>query len=141
MLSVCFLAFTPPSFSDFLRLPQWCFLSSFFFFFPSFPWEALSPLYQFCVVFISRLLPDGLSQRSAKVFWDFMYVKVTWVDPIVQLGLCLVRVLWVSSVSIAPVLEIIGPFYSGTLQNGILIVWCGLQLYAFLVQQQWSSPI
>lgn len=104
-------------------------------------WEVFSPLYQFCVILISRLLPDGHSQKSDKVFWNFIYVKLTWIDPIVELGLCLVRALWVWCVSIASVLEIGKPFHPGTLLNCILIVLCGLRFCTFLVQQQWSSPI
>lgn len=66
-----FLALTSLSFSDFLITSKmFPFIFSFFI-----PWEVLPSLYQFYVVLLSRLLPDGLCQKSMKSFGPVMYVK------------------------------------------------------------------
>lgn len=80
------------------------------------PWEVLSSLYQFYVVFTSSLLPDGLCQRPAKVFWAFHACERDLNRSSCGIGIMRDKSAVSLMCTVAPVLEIIKPFRSRPLK-------------------------
>lgn len=76
----------------------------------------LSSLYQFYVVFTSSLLPDGLCQRPAKVFWAFHACERDLNRSSCGTGILRDKSAVSLMCTVAPVLEIIKPFHSRPLK-------------------------